>query len=332
MLWIGLALIGLIGLLDYLTGPQLSSSLFYLIPVFLVARFGRPGGGLLAALSATGAWLTADLLSPQAAFGHAFIPYWNAAMRLGVFMVTVGLVSALRSANASLEERVRERTTALETEVLERRQLEKRVLEISDREQARIGQDLHDGLCQHLVSTAFSANLLYQRLAAENRPEATPANDIAVLLDDAITQARQLARGLYPVRLEADGLELALQELAANTSSRQGISCTMAASDDIRLPDNATAIHLYRIAQEAVNNAVKHARPHHIRIHLFAEAQGLRLEVEDDGSGIHAHSHNPEGMGLNIMEYRARMIGGSLRVASSPSGGTVVSCHIAIPA
>jgi signal transduction histidine kinase len=325
ILMLGMVLIGLIGVLDYITGPYASTSLFYLIPVILVAHYGGLRGGVLAAFSATSAWLAADLLSP-AFHGSRFIPYWNAFMRLGVFLVTAGLVSTMRALNASLEKRVRERTAELEKEVRERQQLEKRILEISDREQSRIGQDLHDGLCQQLVSTAFSANDLCEKLAAETRPEASAANRIAASLDDAITQARQLARGLHPVRLETDGLVMALHELAATESNRSGVSCSLAAPDDLRLPDEATAIHLYRIAQEAVSNALKHAQSRHVCIQLTTKANGLRLEIEDDGVGIHAHAHNPDGMGLNIMAYRARMIGGELAVASGAHGGTVVSC------
>lgn len=325
ILLLGMAMIGLIGVLDYVTGPYASTSFFYLIPVILVAHYGGLRGGGLAAFCAMSAWLAADLLSP-AFYGQRFIPYWNAFMRLGVFLVTAGLVSTMRALNASLGKRVRERTAALEAEVRERQQLEKRILEISDREQARIGQDLHDGLCQHLVSTAFSANDLREELAANARPEADAANRIAASLDDAITQARQLARGLYPVRLETDGLVMALQELVANAGKRSGVSCSLAAPDELRLPDAATAIHLYRIAQEALGNAARHAQPRNIGIQLSALGSGVQLKVEDDGVGIHAHAHNPDGMGLKIMEYRARMIGGELKVAPGEHGGTVVSC------
>jgi signal transduction histidine kinase len=327
VLVIGLGLITLIGILDYVTGPQISSSLFYLLPVLLVAHFGGAFSGVTAGCAASAAWLLADLASPMI-YDHPFIPYWNALMRLGVFLVAVWLVSAMGTLNVKLEARVRERTEALVAEVRERRNLEKRVLEISDREQARIGQDLHDGLCQHLVSTAFSANLLHEKLAAQGRTEAEAANQVALQLDDSITQARRLARGLYAIRVDANGLARALEDLAIHTTNRSGVACSLVPNGTVQLPDTATAIHLYRIAQEAVANAVKHAKARRVVIGLCATGTQVRLTIEDDGTGIPARNPNPEGMGLSIMRYRARMIGATFEIEPATPGGTRITCRL----
>jgi signal transduction histidine kinase len=160
-------LIGCIGVLSYVTDPQFSCSLLYLIPILLVTRVAGFRYGLYAALLATGLWLYSDLCASEPFF-HRFIPYWNAGMRFGTFFVGISLVSAMRSLNAHLEERVNERTTALNAQFAEKRELEKSILEISDREQVRLGQDLHDGLCQQLVSAAFSTNILQQSLSADS--------------------------------------------------------------------------------------------------------------------------------------------------------------------
>ena len=160
---IAASLIVCIGILGYVTGPQISSSLLYLIPVLLVTRVAGFIPGIVAALLAALIWFSADM-NGDTPYDHPVIPYWNAAMRLGTFLVAVSLVSAMRALNAHLEQRVIERTAALETQFHENRELEKTILEISDLEQARIGQDLHDGLCQQLVSAAFSANLLQGKL------------------------------------------------------------------------------------------------------------------------------------------------------------------------
>lgn len=203
----GILILG-IGYLSYRTGPHLSCSLLFLIPVLVVSRAGGLVPGTLAAVFAAATWLAAEL-AVGLEQGHPVTPYWNAGMRLGTFLVAVGLVSAMKSLNAHLEERVRERTAALEAQIAEKRELEKNILAISDRERAGIGLDLHDGLCQQLVSAAFSANLLHEELERSAKDAAARAGQIADLIDDAITQARNLARGLYPVRLETEGLETA---------------------------------------------------------------------------------------------------------------------------
>jgi PAS domain S-box-containing protein len=217
------------------------------------------------------------------------------------------------------------RIVGIAEDITDRRQLEHQLLEISDREQARMGQDLHDGLCQKLVSIAFDNDSLEQKLAARELPETQATRAIAALLDDVITEARALSRGLFPVQLETDGLGLALQQLAVNVSSRFKVDCDVDCPQPVPVRDNAAATHLYRIAQEAVNNAIKHGKVSSISIQLIVTGDQLRLTVSDDGVGIPLPL-NSTGMGLHIMEYRARNIGGTLNIERGKSGGTVVSC------
>jgi signal transduction histidine kinase len=320
-------LIACIGIFSYISGPELSGSLLYLIPVLLVSHVAGFRAGVLAALLASSIWLTADL-NAATGQGRIFTPYWNLMMRFGTFLVAVVLVTATRALNAQLEERVTERTAALELQMAENRELEKSILDISDREQVRIGQDLHDSLCQQLVSVAFSANMLQERLETEGTVANQDAARIADMIDDSINQARNLARGLYPVRLETEGLELALRELAATMSRRFQVSCNVDCPSPIPSCHPAVGIHFYRIAQEAVVNAVKHAKARNILLSLSTTAGLTKLTVEDDGEGIVHVTRNPDGMGLRIMEYRARMIGADFKIAHRLPRGTVVSCEM----
>jgi PAS domain S-box-containing protein len=218
------------------------------------------------------------------------------------------------------------------TNITERHRLERQVLDISDREQARIGQDIHDGLCQHLVSLAFDANALLRELSAEKRPEAKTARRIADYLDQAITESRQLSRGLFPVRLGTLGLGSALHELAKSTSARFKIECRFDTQGAALVKHAGIATHLYRIAQEAVANAVKHGRARTVRIRLRARTNQIELRVEDNGAGLSpAKRKKATGLGLHIMGYRARAVGGTLQIAPRPRGGTVVSCCVPRP-
>jgi signal transduction histidine kinase len=316
-----------IGIISYLSGPQLSSSLFYLIPVLLVSRVAGFRPGILAALFSAMVWLLADL-NAGLVYGHAVTPYWNAVMRLGSFLVAVCLVAAMGSLNAHLEQRVHERTAALEAQIVENRELERNILEISDREQARIGQDLHDGLCQQLVSAAFTTNMLREKLDLDFMAGTRDAGRIADMIDEAIDQARNLARGLYPVRLETEGLEMALRELASSLERRFQSVCTVECPEPLPPCRAAVGIHFYRIAQEALVNAAKHSRAQRIVASLDIRDGRVRLSVEDNGVGISRGLPNPGGMGLRIMEYRARMIGADFQIASAGPRGTRVSCEM----
>ena len=207
-----------------------------------------------------------------------------------------------------------------------------RILEISDREQARIGQDIHDGLCQQLVSLAFDANALERELSAGNRAESATASRIAAYLDQAITDSRQLSRGLFPVRLESEGLSSALAELVFSTRERHRVDCLFESDPDVVETAGPLATHLYRIAQEAVSNALNHGHARRIQVRLAARNGQVELTIEDDGSGLATEAaRTSKGMGLRIMDYRARSIGGRLRLAASPLGGVAVCCCAPLP-
>lgn len=212
-------------------------------------------------------------------------------------------------------------------DISERKNLEKNILEISSREQRRIGQDLHDGLGQHLTGIAFMAKVQQQKLAEQNLPEAEEAGKIVELVNDAISKTRQLARGLLPVVSDDHGLMSALQFHADEVTHLFGVSCRFQCEQPVLIEDEGKATHLYHIAQEAVNNAIKHGHPRNIVIRLFAGESRGTLMIKDDGTGIAHPSARNSGVGLHIMNYRSGMIGGTLEVRrEAPSRGTVVTC------
>jgi PAS domain S-box-containing protein len=212
-------------------------------------------------------------------------------------------------------------------EVTQQRKLEKQLLEISDREQARIGHDLHDQLCQFLVGILFHCNDLSADLAKTRRPEAAQAEKIAELINSAISQARQLAKGLFPVLLEREGLVPALEEFALGINDRFKIECVVQCEHPVEIQQQAVANHLYRIAQEAVHNAARHAHARHVTIRLRKRNSILDMSVIDDGSGM-ANGAYDSGMGFHIMNYRAHTIGGKLEVKSLAGNGTTVICRV----
>jgi signal transduction histidine kinase len=321
---IGSLAILIIGVIDTRIEPQLGSAFFYMLPVLLVTRHAGTRTSIVFSILATCVSLYADLQTSGPAV-PTYVPYWNAALRCGVLMVAVWLLISLRKLNGTLEARVHDRTARLEDAVKERLKLERRILDARESEQARIGQDLHDGLCQQLVATAFSAALLQRSLEERSAPEASDAERIAKSIDESIGQARDIAKGLHPVPLEEEGLETALRDLARSTSKHTGIRCIAEVSGKPSNLDKAVAIHLFRIAQEALNNAIKHASASKIVIHFSTYGDGFELTVEDDGGGID-RSTRSGGMGLHIMDYRARAIGAELDISLGKDGGTRVSC------
>ena len=248
---------------------------------------------------------------------------------------------ALIQVNNALEMRVRERTSELReanlelsSEIGERARLEREIIRISEREQRRIGQDLHDGLCQELTAIAFMTRALSTRLRkgdthdAAGPIDADRMNQVSSLLNDSVARCRDIARGLHPVEMDADGLMVALAELAERT--HRSVSCSFLCKEPILMPESDIALNLYRIAQEAVDNAVKYARATRITISLDRTRNDLRLAIRDNGCGIPALStrlrRKRAGMGIHIMRYRARTMGAALHLLTLKPHGTEVSC------
>lgn len=220
---------------------------------------------------------------------------------------------------------------AVVRDVSEQRLLEKEVLEISNREQTRIGQDLHDGLGQHLTGITFLTRALEHRLMAQALPEAEDAAEIGKLVLQALSQTRNLARGLFPVELESSGLCAGLRQLASTVESMFTISCKVACDENVVVRDRIIQTHLFRLAQEAVNNSVKHGKAKNVKISLEGNDEKAVLGISDDGVGFPQQEIKLKGLGLRIMNYRAQKIGGELHVEPVTPAGTMVKCTFANP-
>jgi PAS domain S-box-containing protein len=212
-------------------------------------------------------------------------------------------------------------------DMTERKRLEREILAVSEREQQRIGQDLHDDLCQRLAGIQLMSDVLQRDLFAQAKPEAEQAGLIAARIRDAIANTKNIARGLSPVALESNGLMVALQELAENSAKLFQIICEFRFDEFVAVDDNSVATHLYRIAQEAVTNAVRHGSAKKIVISLMESEGKCILTITDDGRGfLEPYSKSP-GTGLQIMKYRAAAIGASLAVRCAGGRGICVSCR-----
>src|ERR1700734_905485 len=215
-----IGLVAVVGFFDYITGYEISFFMVYLIPILLavwrVSISFAIAISILSVMSVLGTNIAAGWH-----FSHWFVPIWNSIM-IGLFYMAVVRVFVL---HRELEKHVRQRTAALTQEMRERRRLEKELLEAGEREQRRIGHDLHDSLCQHLTGTALAGEVLGEKLAGKALAEEADARRVVTLIEEAITLARNLARGLAPVELEAEGLMAAFLELARTTTERFSIDC-----------------------------------------------------------------------------------------------------------
>jgi PAS domain S-box-containing protein len=239
--------------------------------------------------------------------------------------------------NNQLEGRVRERTaqlqktnSELQSEVAERRQLQRQMLEITEREQRRIGQDLHDGIGQQLTGLMLLSDALSKKLAKRSVAENKDVQRIVELLAEARVQVHQLSRGLHPVPATAHGLMTALGHLAQSVSGLHEVDCRFYCPRSVLLQDNLVATHLFRIAQEAIHNAVRHGRTKRIRLALTETNGSIHLTVKDYGCGISRGRRKSAGLGLQIMKSRCEAIGASLTLSPGRPHGTRLECRLPI--
>jgi signal transduction histidine kinase len=318
------AVLGLlaVAMVDIMTPWQFSWFIFYAVPVFLIAlHFPRRLGIGFALVAALVGWLANyDTIEPRGGWGAYS---WSGFNRLGGLLFAAVCGISIRS----FRDETRRRIEALE----HAQELEHEILRAGEHEQMRIGQDLHDGVCQTLAALDCAAQCLKMDLESEGSPQVKLATEIQKRLSAATLEARSLARGIYPVSLGADGLSLALHELVMTTNTLFHAKVRFETDDDIVIKDTEVAMHLYRIAQEALSNAMRHANASRVNVRLTRDNQRLTISVADDGIGS-AIQGRPDGMGWRTMNYRAKLIGADLKMETQPAAGTTVRCSLPVPA
>ena len=324
----------LIGIIDYFSGFEISWSVIYVLPISIAVWYVGPGLAYVLSIVSIGLWLAGDFASGLQVSSW-IVPVWNSAIRLMLYHIIIQLLVYTRSQATVLEKKVLLRTedlrrekAELRREIAERTRLERELLAAGERERRRLGYDLHDGLGQHLTGTALVAQVLREKLARRGAPEADDATKTVALIERGIELSHQLAKGLQPVDMQAGGLMEALEEFARATSSLFKISCKFECDSPVVIADLAVAENLYRIVQEATSNAIKHGRATTVVISLDDAEEGILLRIADNGSGLPQPVPSHSGMGLRIMDQRAKLIGGQVRFRSSGGGGTVVTCSL----
>lgn len=313
---IAVVALAFIGWVDRLAGWEISLFVIYAIPILLVVRGAGTFLVVVFVLLCTLVWwlVNAAELPYQTNFG-----YLLAAVSRFVYFAVVAIGGIAAKAHLDAD---RERIAALERA----RMLEGDIVRASESEQRRIGQDLHDGLCQELAAVGCSARSLADDLRESHPRAAEEALEIESMLKRAVVHTRDLARGIFPVQMDGVGLSVALGEMAAGLRKAGGVEVIFHDGGDVVIDDPEVAMNLYRIAQEAVRNAMHHSGASTITTSLDHDGDSLRLTVVDNGCGITSDAPQGAGMGLRTMRRRAATIGAAIDIGRGENGGTVVSC------
>jgi signal transduction histidine kinase len=316
-----------VALADFLTGYEMFFFVFYLLAIVPAAWFvGFLYGTLIAALSVT-AWVSTSVAGGEH-FSNYFIPVWNALIMFVFYLVVLGLLWRLKRFHNELEERVRVRTEALAREVQERMRLQRELLETSEREQRRIGRELHDGLCQHLTGMSLASHSLSRRLSKAAPMEEAAANQLVNLMEGAIEMTRSLSRGLNPVEVEVGRLADNFRELAESVSARAKVDCRFESVGGTPKLEVLVATHLYRIAQEAIANAVEHGGAKRVDVRLTNVDDEVVLTVMDNGAGVAENFKEQDGLGWQLMKYRADLIGAVFNLGQGSNSGMRMTCTL----
>jgi len=314
-----------IAVVDYLSGSEITLRFVYCLPLILaVLARGRTYALGMAALC-DACWQVGDLAA-GASYTDIFVPVWNLLIAYANYALIIWLFSAMLKLHLEMEQRVRQRTHALSDEMAERVRLEREILAITQNERFAMGQELHDGICQHFASTAMVAQLLARLLDQDRHPTAPKARRVVEMVEEGIGQTRRLARDLLLLTVD-EGLAPALAELARVSRENFSINCRFEQIGTPHVPDTTAARHLFRIAQEAVRNAVRHGHAAQVTIRLEGGPQRVTLGVTDNGTGFSSTIGPESGLGLRVMAHRAEMIGARFSVAGSAETGTVVTCQ-----
>ncbi len=254
---------------------------------------------------------------------HTFETNLATAQGFRTLLVTKGVH---RSANGKVKG-----VFGIARDISELKAMEREIIDTSDKEKQRLGQELHENLCQYLVGISLLGNVLFEDLLRLKLKQAEDARQITTLVKDAIAEVRALAKGLAPMHQEQEeGLIVALQELAEQARVIGKIRCSLRVPRTASFVDETTSIHLFRIAQEAVHNAIKHSQAKRLQIVLSNSRKEVTLTVQDDGVGFNQgdppKGENSSGLGLHIMKYRSRAIGAELEIRRLPEGGTAIVC------
>jgi len=317
---------GLVGMADYHAGYEYSFAVFYLLSIILAFWFVNAWFAVSISILSVMISIIGNLVA-GAHYSSDFVAVWLILVRLSFYLMIIWLMGQVKLMQEALESKVVERTSALTSEMEHRKKLEREILAISEKEQHRIGHELHDNLCQHLTGTALAGQVLVRKMSDQSLPESGDLQHIVKLIEEGITLARNTARGLFPVEFNAAGLMSALSDLARHQARPLEVECRFECKAPVLIKEAEVAGHLFRIAQEAVRNAIKHSHATTVVITFEENEEGILLEIRDNGRGLSKEEPNPHGMGLQIMKYRASMIDADFELKSD-QGGTMVGCRI----